>query len=170
MRVIQKRADELRPGDDVALLMGGPMSAPNLKERLVMLRFNGADLGNDGIAFGRLAHAGRAPLTDIRYFRPDDSVNVEAPDELTPAQQHADELREMLWRAANFMRGRASFTEIEAEARALLERIEPPAPPTLEEALAALTNLLQPAIGPAQLEHARDILSRARKAGVIPRD
>lgn len=86
--------------------------------------------------------------------------------ELTPAQQHADELVEMLWIVANRVRAAGGD---DTDARALLDKIQPPEPSTLLpealEVLEAITN--GPGISVDDLGRARVLLNRARRVGLL---
>lgn len=104
----------------------------------------------------------------------DGMVQVEVeqqPVPLTPAQQHADELVEMLWRCANMMRGSSVRLDVETEARALLDKIDPPQPPTLDEALGMLRDIREvinpPGLGVTTGQMLDAMLDRARRSGVL---
>lgn len=99
---------------------------------------------------------------------------------LTLAQQHADELAGLVLMASailrdfpmtsgsDFKRHRASFAE---SPQPVLNKIRPPEPPTLEEALTALDSLHKNAQWPSKADEAFDkadaVLDRARHAGLL---
>lgn len=107
---------------------------------------------------------------------------VEVPDAapLTPAQEHAEELAEVL---AYFLPqierqvsqdlsdggvGMGEDLRLSQKARALLDKVPPPNPPTLAEALALLSALRDDGglIGPHTQEVVR-VTDRAKKAGLL---
>lgn len=159
MGTIQKRADELKPGD--VFTWGGV--------RVVALRVEARD-NEIVICTARLpdpAYAGGAP-SQVSYPRTCVmQVETNAPD-LTPAQQHADELAEALLevRTEVPVLGMLRRQRIDA----LLDKIKPPEPPTLEEALYALQLVTEQSNIPGlsgQEQVAADVLDRARRAGLL---
>lgn len=161
--IIQKFVSQLQQGDVLAPIMpGGPRHAV-LTVRLPGDGFVAFDLGRLGPD-----EPGFAPTPQLRSetWAAGGKVDVEVPD-LTPAQLHADELREALWMAANKLR---EYGLDDRELRALLDRIDPPKPPTLAEALQLLAQVRDPEAVDGDTpwpRRADDLLERARRAGVL---
>lgn len=87
---------------------------------------------------------------------------------LTPAQQHAEELLGIARRAYDGLPEQAPW---KAEIGRVLAKIDPPAPPTLEEALQALATILDSTSPQKDYEAAKaaqQIVDRARRAKIIP--
>lgn len=161
MGIIQKRADELKPGDVVvtererqkAVVLRAPVPAAHTYEGRKRL---------DVLAF-----ALDSEVTGHTSFFADGMADVESLD-LTQAQLHAEEL-------AKYARGYFSavdagylpaFSKDEySEFRALLDAIKPPEPPTLAEALNALLRAKADGRATPDID---DILDRARRAKVLP--
>jgi hypothetical protein len=88
---------------------------------------------------------------------------------LTPAQQHAEELAEALRIMMDCNNAGAQlYNDHHDKFTVLLDKIKPPEPPTLAEALEALAALasVQRAEGPEDAA-AEALLDRARRAGVL---
>jgi hypothetical protein len=156
MAIIQKRADELKPGD----VLTGDLKAVVISSLSNGYIWHGAPNGYGTVDISTLspAHA--------------DLFEVEARD-LTPAQQHAEELHkyaEMFFR--QYCNGERADAGDDGKLAYLLDAIAPPAPPTLEEALEALRQVVavRQTMGDheASEERAKDLLDRARRAGVMP--
>lgn len=160
METIKKRADELQPGD----IITSPDGA--LRRAVVAVEL--------GPQMGALARIATVRLEEMPpQMRVDENYKTELlPVEvreaaLTPAQQHAEELVEFV-RAVMGL----SVGDTERNARALLDKIDPPAPPTLAEALALLAEIEQDQWTGAGSRHklmqqARAYLERARRAGLL---
>jgi hypothetical protein len=170
--IITKRADELKPGDILAV--------EGTNRRNVILKAR--DIGN-GV---RVTFAGinlhhteveSATLVNDREF------NVEALD-LTPAQERADLLVEVLRDGVKsqmaYAPAGAKLPTWVGNARDLLDEIDPPNPPTIEELLTALKDAAKWAnINVDRLDlddksacdesekNLGALLTRARKAGMI---
>lgn len=155
MGIVQKRADELKRGDVLA------------DGRVVVSKVERSQENN----ISAFMH-GEGESRTFEYFMPGERiVDVESPD-LTPAQQHAEELAEAGKLIANQLV--KSFYPAEMivaieTMRALLDKIKPPEPPTLEEALASLAvasgHLLN--IPSAGYKKMVDVLERGRRSGVL---
>lgn len=160
MATIQKRADELKPGDVLPVKDGSVV--------LVGVRYVSADC----VELMGCVMSGDRMNVETRNQREftNTRIAVEVPD-LTPAQQHAEELLELAKNvsaaAAGINPPTGSFAHI---ATALVSKIEPPEPPTLEEALTLLSGVTECRLdGHLGTKHnaALDLLYRARKAGVF---
>lgn len=140
MGVVTKRADELKPGDILLVRgLGGSM----------VERINEPGGGSVGVYLKGMDEAtppifmnGAAP---VPTFLPD----------LTSAQQHADAL--------------LAFVEAAADSparTALLDKIHPPALPTLNEVMTALVGLSDPAVTAIESKRRIEALvAKARRAG-----
>lgn len=154
MGIIQKRADELKRGD---MLANGRI-VTNMK----------------GMGAFVVVHCIGERETSIYCDEYDKSrqIDVESPD-LTPAQQHAEELVKRLWAIVDDS-DQGNFIDLNG-ARALLDKIKPPEPPTLTEALAELDSLRSHAktcgafkeCGVVMERSVDSLLDRARRAGVL---
>lgn len=121
----------------------------------------------------------RATLTGIildetptRIFDTEAYGEVEV-ETITPAMRHADELLALLRRALPIFEGSEAAPGLRDDMRDLLDKIEPPPVPTLEDALAALVNL-EPYLvsqnerpGDRRAGPALEVLAKARRAGVV---
>lgn len=157
-KTITKRADELKPGD--VLVLPTRNIVFRVDAEIGVLRVQVWDIEQD--------------TTNNRWLQRSEVVEVEAPA-LTPAQQHAEELLELVCDAENllvnwqditssqFDQGRKEWADA---AKPLLAKIDPPAPPTLEEALALLARIWEAGNG----EGLDAILDRARRSGVYPKE
>lgn len=152
---ITKRADELKPGDITNFGTG----------RYIVL-----SLGlKPGVVYMAPLETDKGTLM-WREFESSSAMKVEAPS-LTPAQQHAEELLGIARRAYDGLPEQAPW---KAEIGMVLAKIDPPAPPTLEEALAILSDLERHAqprelhFDSPILERMFAILDRARRAGLKP--
>lgn len=159
-----KRADQLVPGDVIVVREPGTPGTDIQPTcyNLVMLCRLGPDLGNDGIRFGDTRPDARQHST-IRYLRPGDEV------ELARANQEVSnvELDHLLTGACMLIDSGAPVSGILQD---VVGRLRPPAPPTLEEALALLAEARanQSVAGFADLFGRTDeLLERARRAGVL---
>lgn len=170
MSTIQKRADELKPGDVF-----------EFDERRIVL----AAMAHDGCIAVIHAQIGIYPKSHGEYdsmveegrWNPSAQFAVESPD-LTPAQQHAEELADTLRKLVdsldNGVMYHAHAAQPMKDAHALLDKIKPPEPPTLEEALKALETL-HASTHPGSEPHwsydteasVRALLDRARRAGKL---
>lgn len=168
---MKKPVRDLKAGEVIVLTDIGaiPGSTPTTY-RMSVLRLN-ANLERDGVLVGRLDGTGpHSQQASVRYFQPDTLLDVEVPG-LTPAQMHAEEMLGLL-RTIKAMPGPWADQQ-----RELLAKIDPPAAPTLAEALAALATLAdgaqrvdagdwQKAEADARVQ-ARALLDRAKRAGVL---
>ncbi len=94
----------------------------------------------------------------------DSTVEVESPT-LTPAQQHAEEMLDLLRRV--MVRVEDPRKLIPQQIRELLDRIEPPEPPSAAELASALDRAIA-AIERSDLPAGvADVLARARATGVL---
>lgn len=166
MGIIQKRAAELKPGDVMVdtnsnryafQYASSAVPAPHISNKLRLHCFAG--LG---------ARAESQPGIDrvSRWMPPDYPVMVEASAlDLTPAQQHAEELAAMVEKMADEFKSGWAGSDLEPVARALLDKIKPPKPPTLLETLGVVQGLLDGE--DTSVAAAEYILDRARRAGVL---
>lgn len=167
-RLIQKRADELKPGD---IFAGCQAPTPR---RHVVLRVEGATAGG---AWRVWLGAFDTPCHDAAYdsatLSRDLVLMVEAPDELTPAQEKSDLLVNAIVQILDIVEhpqpgddGRRAKAWAKP-ARALIDWVtpKPPKPPTLEEALALLEVAARSDGG--GVPGLDDFLDRARAAGVM---
>jgi len=156
MGIIQKRADELKPGDVLPVKDGSVV--------LVGVRYLSAD------CVELMGCAMTDDKMDVKTRSQREFINtrvaVESPD-LTPAQQHAEELARALMDCLEALpRGIPEATR----AAALLDKVLPPEPPTLAEALAeleAICNSHDDESEYAAMQRAGQLLDRARRAGVL---
>jgi hypothetical protein len=175
MRVIQKRVDELEPGDVLVYDRDqfGKLIEPR---KYAVIKVNVVD---------DLVHVWQHRLNvdapKMNEFARDRTVmlNVEAP-ELTPAQQQADLLVGCIEKAlaiaehpqpGDFGKRLENWAR---PARLLFDQVspKPPSPPTPEELAAALAGVAYPQSGPGpggKSHHAiaLEVLDRARRAGVL---
>lgn len=154
MAIIQKRADELKPGD-VLIAHHGRHSVLALTEDAGIVEVTTCELRKYG---------DEACLRERTTRECDVTVYVEAPD-LTPAQQHAEDLADALDWLLNDERSsdQALYNEQVPKFRALLDKIKPPEPPTLRDLAYALDSIDPDHMPPSALA----ALDRARRAGVI---
>lgn len=169
---MKKKAEDLKPGDVVlAHNDDGEVSA-----RYVVVAKRRTDDYDFVITKVRI---GKPELdqTFKRVHPPEDVFEVEAVESptLSPAQQHAEELHEALAECLGITgcKPGVSFDYYEKatqSARALLARIDPPKPPTLEEALDALDAILNASCEELDItanKQAQTILDRARRSGIL---
>ena len=186
MAIIHKRADELQVGDVVSIYVPPMPTAPGqfpaapTVERLMFIgaEKNPRSVSHEMTAFFIVLAEGRKPSQTERHFYAFHSLDVEVPEAepLTPAQQHAEDMVEMLWVAANHLRTSAQpgNQDVEARARALLAEVRPE-PPTLAEALEALYAITPLAFDDQMYDEdtarvkadAYKLLERARRAGIL---
>lgn len=154
MAIIQKRADELNPGDHVLSLNGG--------QEWVILRHYLAQAQDVKITVGVIG-AGSAE----HYWVPSGQYFEMVQPNLTPAQQHAEELVELLAECSPIL----GHDAISARINAMLDKITPPEPPTLAEALELIAFGAAKASGDYKpgdfTRRAEVILDRARRSGVL---
>lgn len=108
----------------------------------------------------------RAP-TPIEQWSPDMSIEVETMVELTPAQQHADEMLALVRR---FLAAKAPSEQEwlrNNDGRDLLDKIDPPQPPTLDETLAQLLAVQHAQRPSDEMHRVAELLDRARRSGVL---
>jgi hypothetical protein len=95
-------------------------------------------------------------------------LDVTIRGELTPAQQHADELRGLVRAVAAIPSGHRNLVD---EARRMLDKIDPPQPVTLDEALGMLRDIREvidpPGLGVTTGQILDDMLKRARRTGAL---
>lgn len=157
---MKKLAKDLRRGDVViGALNAEPPRRPDLTplERVVV-----AVTQNGPSVFVQLATPGGVERAVAQH--PEAKIEVEARD-LTPAQQHADALVDML----RAMLTVGAIANVAPDVRALLDKIDPPKPPTLEEALALLAET-RDELNPLSQGHGARVgalIERARRAGVL---
>lgn len=128
--IIQKRADQLQPGDIIVKRDVGRMVVVQTAQSGETVMILAADVATGFSSSPAVwpAHA---------------TFDVES-HELTSAQQHADELVELLWIAANQLRGGSpNQQKVDYRIRAMLKRINPPQPPTMEEMIRAMEQLAE---------------------------
>lgn len=161
MKTIQKRADELKPGDIIDFGIG----------RYVLLRGNSKGKTLEGEHYADFAAVALdVPMAVIKPVVLTGEYKTEVPA-LTPAQEHAEEMAELLRRI--MIRVDDPMKLIPQEIAALLAKIDPPKAPTLEEALKALSSLRDiNSVDVATYEkicaQADSILDRARRTQVLP--
>lgn len=159
MKTIQKRADELKPGD--VMIFG------SVQYLVVSM---GEQAGKCLVHMAPIAEDGGTPMW--LEFDQSRMLMIEAPaitSALTPAQEHAEELLDVARRAAKLFEAHNRASEFVDEVNGLLAKIDPPKAPTYEEALAALAQLLSatPSHAEAAIDNGRAILDRARRAQVL---
>lgn len=159
MAIIQKRADELKPGDVVTMGKNGKCSFLYASREAIA----------DEVRMQFGAHNGWGLVTHMLNCGEDTVFHVESPD-LTPAQQHAEELAEALQVMMNcHAYGAELYDDYRAKYIALLDKIKPP---TLAEALGMLEKIRFAAHLPAAsidiINGVDAMLDRARRAGVMP--
>lgn len=156
---IQKRADELKPGD--VMIYGD--------DRCSVLQIVRDPVGAK-VKLCALPEVGEVAELAPAWIRLNSApIEVEAPA-LTPAQQHAEELAELLRTAVTVARqGASRVRQWVIDAEELLKTFEPPEPPTLEEALDALNAVagMPGAFACKEMEMADAVLDRARRAGLL---
>lgn len=156
MKTIQKRADEIKRGDIIVDFL----RAADVRVPAVVL----GDYCNGSVKIFDAADTISRVM--IGY---ESTVTVDAPS-LNPAQLHAEELADLAKAVANYSH---SISVLREEACALLDKIKPPEPPTLEEALTALDNMIAMLADELpddddDILNAISIRDRARRAGVMP--
>lgn len=154
MKTIQKRGHELKLGDVVVT----PSS------RLVVTQIE-----PDSFVWVVKCGEPYVPQQNIRF---QDPVEVEAPA-LTPAQEHAEELRDALRNLVdsldNGVRFHAHAVQPMKDAETLLAKIDPPKAPTLDEALQLLEVVRgECGLGVNYGGKVDALLDRARRAQVYP--
>lgn len=150
---ITKRADELKPGDI--------LPANEAWVRRVIVSVKPLSRAGDGWLAIRWAGQDSGALETLD-FAPSSTFEVES-TALSSAQQHAEELLALVRKTAEST-PRAYREEMDA----LLAKIDPPAPPTLEEALYLLKKArsrlqCDPGFGPQDIDA---ILDRARRSDI----
>lgn len=173
--IIEKKVCDLKPGDIL----------PNVGNRPYVV------LGTRATAVGlhtlMVAALGPCPIghsieqrISEHLWHPESAVKVEVSD-LTPAQQHADELAALLREAfdigaAGTQRASDGFAIADLRARwrawepqvdALLKRIDPPQPPTLEEAIQVLVDVYAKSEDARSVTAISALLDRARSHGLL---
>lgn len=137
MGVLTKRADQLKPGD--MFIIAG---------RTAIVRKIDVDESTTAVFV--------EGISEPTYIASSTLLDVPAPD-LTPVQQHADEL--------------LAFVEAAADSparTALLDKITPPAAPTVPEMLGVLVGVLDPGVTAAQVKQRIEALvAKARRAGLV---
>lgn len=159
MKTIAKRADQLQPGD-----ISRQKGVPDAAYVVVGITNYMGTVTACCIAKGAL---GERIFSRRFEFKPEDPVFVEAPcTTLTPNQERADELAEMLRQGVKWntpLHGIPTAPWV-AAARVLLDEIDPPKPPTLEEMAKALDVAAR---GLPLTADIHTIVDRARKAGLL---
>lgn len=156
MRFYEKKAEDLQPGDYLA---NGSM--------VVFVKLQDFAMAEVVLSDNYIIHVNSVHRTMMFDMRAKDEPKQEP--ELTPAQLHAEELLDFVERVA-FIGNHHALPE---EAHTLLEKIKPPEPPTLEEALQSLSLVMRSDVHDAVLyreyaDAACRILTRARRAGLLP--
>lgn len=128
MRKVQKQARDLRPGD-VLLDQAGKVSG---------LVVGDVSIPAPGVVWACICYIGDTPNTSRPWQQFAAGAVLDVADlsacELTPAQQHADELVALL----RYARHGGFSLQWDADADALLAEIPEPVPPALEKALDVL--------------------------------
>lgn len=149
---MKKKAEDLKPGDVIpgneaygprVVFSAGPSSTYPL---MVAVRFFGLWAN----AIDEITAAKRAEF------------EVESPA-LSPAQQHAEEMVDIM---RTIVQRDFSPSVLIRDSEALLARIDPPKPPSVEELLAALAKLAQ-GHSVERAKVANGLLDRARAAGQL---
>lgn len=163
-----------------AVVIGDVLPASTMYPRRVVYGFhehNHVGISPKTIDTSEITGVGNPPRmpTPREQWTPDMSVEVERAAELTPAQQHAEALVDLLRELAD--RGSAGHVDHNSlcgRARKLFDKIDPPQPPTLDEALRLLASWpsahrtpLPPGDEPLTLTTEK-LLDRARRSGVLP--
>jgi hypothetical protein len=169
MGIIQKRADELKPGD-VLPTQSGICSFPYMVIR------GSSRKGSEWVYHYVCAVDKDAPYVFEAKFAADIVCNVESPD-LTLAQQHAEELLALVRKMAGVFKYSHTMSDADVAAHGkayvemaheVLAKIDPPEPPTLAEALESLDALTsETSHMPKARDYALGLLDRARRAGVL---
>jgi hypothetical protein len=157
MGTIQKRAFEIKPGDVIQ----------TDSDRLTVLHIQAES--SKEIAFLCAYLDSLKPEPHIRRWAHKMTVKVEVNSPaLTSAQQHADELVAMLQRCEPAF---DNYPELSVAVDTLLEKVRPPEPPTLAEALEVLVSGVTLVGGDykpgAFTDRANALLDRARRAGLL---
>lgn len=137
---------------------------------LVMFCRLGPDLAHDGVCFGDTRPDERLRTT-IRYFRPSDAIELARANTavsnddlalLVDAARQLVDLHESGDASSNLL------GEQYEPMRALVDRLRPPEPPTLDEALQALSDLRGQVESVSDYSRQADeLLERAKRAGVL---
>lgn len=131
MNTITKNADQLQPGDIIPAI-------PGMRHRrvIVMVRTDGRCVMPLTCDLGEPSKVPYLPSAPVEQYVSSDKIEVEAPD-LTPAQQHAEELLQIVRNVADMPNA-----PVQAKmARLVIDKIDPPNPPTYEELLASVKSL-----------------------------
>lgn len=171
MAIIQKRADQLQPGDILRTKGRNGRVVLSVTDGPIGIGTFTADLG---------APSHHYPAPPIGYAR-DTLLDVVVPD----ARVTDDELDVLIVAATRLVRlhesGDAGRILDDAEYGYLgliVDRLRPPPPPTMGEVLAALAKMTQYAFDDQMFGSdtakekaaARDLLDRARRAGLLPKE
>lgn len=154
---MKKRVEDLKPGD--IAIYARPSSFPDTVRFCVLGDSSIARrVGMRTLVIAEIGDGSRNVSIEDITAALHDEVEVES-RELTPAQQHAEELLAYVRQCA----GGGNDADL------LLDKIEPPQAPTLEEALFALELLYNgdvPGLS-GQRANAAKVLAQARRAGVF---
>lgn len=156
---MKKLGSQLRTGDIVTRLPGNE-HVPGLPVRLVFLMETAIALNERTVCVVDMQEAPRMRI-GIRYFRPDETYEVESPEPLLDAQ----ELSWLVTAGRYFVEQGIAHPE---RLPVLLDRLDPPKPPTLDEALRLLQEV---GAGDASADiriNARNLVDRARRTSGLP--
>jgi hypothetical protein len=149
--IIQKRADQLQPGDIICHRGGGRSVVQHTINDGVTVKVHTATIGS---------------IADsTKHWATHTTFDVEVA-QLTPAQQHADEMVKLLRDIRTLPAG--ARVDLARRADELLAKITQP--PTMNEVLESMCLLVQAASGYERNEDvvtASKLLARARAAGMI---
>lgn len=158
---MKKKAEDLKPGDIINYDCGSMVVVAIIQKRVSALVEVDALIVE--LNLGKKAKIEAMTISGIN--------EVESPA-LSPAQQHAGDFLMMMIRAVNILDGHGVAPEFTQEARALLARIDPPKPPSVEELAEALGELRHVGAMPASeqkcaMQRIDSVLDRARAAGQL---
>lgn len=142
MGVVIKRADELKSGD----MLAGNGYAGRVVVSVGKPSGNSVEVKTQG-----------ADSNVTSSFMGSASTVLVATLDLTPAQQHADALLALV----ESMPATAKITE-------LLDKIRPPAAPTMDEVLTALVGMMDPKVTAAETKQRIEaVVAKAKRAGLV---
>jgi hypothetical protein len=154
--IIDKRFDQLEPGDVLAFA--------SHKQVVQLVELNGPG----ACRTVRCVVLGQVPIELPEWTEGSGTifrVEIEQqPGMLTPAQQHADELLALVRAQVAKPQGPMGF---EYDAQKLLDKIDPPQPVTLDEALAQLLALQHAQRASDEMHNVAALLDRARRTGAL---
>lgn len=159
MPTIKTPVRALKPGDTIAPTVPG-------EPAFVVLCVATVNHGPVGLSLGRLGevppHLERVATVS---WQPDALVDVDRPD-LTATQAAGDEMLDIIKQVVAHRRESPANNPGMARAIDIMQRLEPPRLPGIEEIVAALADVVNKRAGADQA--AEQLLDRARAAGMLP--